>query len=72
MIEHIASMKVRRGHYLTFCQGHLKMLDDMLKACDEKRNTMNRNYEYALMELLMQEDCIMKVMDEVEKAKEKI
>ena len=64
MIEHIASMKVQEGHYRTFCQGHPKMLEDMLKATDTRRNTINRNHEYALMELLMQERVIMEVMDE--------
>ena len=64
MIEHIALMKVREGHYRTFCRGHPKMLDDMLLATDTRRNTINRNYEYALMELLMQERVIMEVMDE--------
>ena len=69
MIEHIASMKVREGHYRTFCQGHPKMLEDMLKATDTRRNTINRNHEYALMELLMQERVIMEVMDENDNAK---
>ena len=67
MIEHIALMKVREGHYLAFCRNHPKMLEDMLKATDTRRNTINRNHEYALMELLMQERVIMEVMDELEK-----
>ena len=64
MIEHIALMKVREGHYLAFCRNHPKMLEDMLKASEEKRKTLFRNFEYALMELLMQEEAIMKVMEE--------
>ena len=69
MIEHIALMKVREGHYLAFCRNHPKMLEDMLIASEEKRKTLFRNFEYALMELLMQEDAIMKVMDENDNAR---
>jgi len=72
MIEHIASMKIREGHYRDFCLKHLNIpgLPALLQGTEEQRKTLFRNFEYALMELLMKERVIMEVMDEVEKAKE--
>ena len=71
MIEHIALMKIREGHYRDFCLKHLNIpgLPALLQGTEEQRKTLFRNFEYALMELLMQEDAIMKVMDENDNAK---
>ena len=77
MIEHIASMKIREGHYRDFCLKHLNIpgLPALLQGTEEQRKTLFRNFEYALMELLMKERVITKLMDErdsVEKKNNKI